>query len=281
MSTMTKVFVVLTCVLSISLSVLTISFAAQVYNWKDLAETYQRQRDAALVQQQAEQARSQAALALKDQAVGQRDAVIGANQRQIEELNDKFAKARSDATRAENERLAAEAGRTRLQEVVDVQTTEVKFLQGRNETLLSENIDLQSRMARMNSRVVELTTDYTILRDENRSLQERLLAAERQYAGGGSSATSANLVAAPAVAAGRTSSEIRGQVTAVNGDYVSINVGDNAGVTSGMRFVVYRSGSYLADLVVDNVLPREAGGKLEYLTANQVRSGDLVVAGLN
>ena len=83
-------------------------------------------------------------------------------------------------SQTENERLAFEAGRTKLQEILDVTTGELKALQQQNKTLLSQNIDLQSRGARQNSRILELTTTVTIQQDQIRNIQEKLYAAEQR-----------------------------------------------------------------------------------------------------
>ena len=66
-----------------------------------------------------------------------------------------------------------------------------------------------------------------------------------------------------------------------DGGYVSINVGTASGVAPGMQFVIYRSGQYVGDLQVENVRPKEAGGKVTLVrSGQQIQKGDRVVAGL-
>ena len=63
---------------------------------------------------------------------------------------------------------------------------------------------------------------------------------------------------------------------------MSINVGQTSGVVMGMPFMVYRGESYLGDLEVETVRPKDAGGKLTLVLAGQqVQPGDRVVYGLD
>lgn len=280
---MTKVFVVLTSILSIAVSCLFIAAAAQWDNWRDLAARYQQERDAAFRTQQSVSLAAQAALAQKDDALAERARQIDDLQKNIVRNGEDLAKARVEKAQAVNEKLASEAGRTKLQELLDVTTGEVKSLQKQNQTLLASNMDLQSRNAKTNSRVIELTTNVTILTDQVRHMQEKLVACEQRGGGGVASAVVPRTgELAGAIPTGvAVKGEIRGQITDVNGSYASVNVGESSGVGAGMTFMVHRDGVYLGELVIDSVRPREAGGKLIVLAGGgDIRPGDQVVAGL-
>ena len=288
MSTLTKVFVVLTSVLSIALSCLFIAAAAQWDNWKALALDYQTARDAAITQAQSTAASMQAALAMKDEALATQARKLESALDTVKNLNDQNAELRSDLAKAENERLAAEAGRTKLQEILDVSTGELKATQKQNQTLLSDNIDLQSRGARLNNRVLELTTGITILQDQIRNIQEKLYACEQQNVeleqrAGTAVARAAVPEAPPGVAAvaPTVAGEIRGEIIEIEGVYATINVGESSGVVPGMTFMVYREGGvYLGDLVIERVRPNQAGGRLTTLMEGEIRKGDAVVYGM-
>jgi hypothetical protein len=284
-STMTKLFIVLTSVLAIAVSCLFVAAAAQWENWRVLAQQYQVERNAAITQMHAAQVDAYAALAMKDEALADRAREIEENQKTILRLNEELAKARAAQTQAVNEKLAAEAGRTKLQEILDVQTAELKAVQKQNQTLLAQNIDLQSRNARTNARVLELTTNVTILTDQVRNMQEKLLASEQQLARAQQvpGLRPAVSVAPPGAAPVQppVKGEIRGQIIEVSGNYASINVGETSGVVPGLSFMVYRDmGTYLGELEIDAVRPKESGGKLTALAAGEVRPGDLVIYGL-
>jgi len=286
-STLTKVFVVLTAVLSIALSCMFIAAAAQWDNWKELASNYQVLRDSAIRQEESTAATAEAALALKDEALAVQSRKLGDALDEVQDLKDQNAKLLSELAQVKNERLAFEAGRTKLQEILDVTTGELKAVQKHNQTLLSQNMDLQSRNARQNGRILELTTSVTVLQDQIRNIQEKLYACEQQTAElerrAGAAVTRALPEGPPgAVAVVPTvAGEIRGEIIDVEGIYADINVGESSGVVPGMTFMVYREGgAYLGDLTIERVRPNQAGGKLTTLVEGEVRKGDSVVYGM-
>lgn len=282
MSTMTKVFVVLTSVLSIALSVLFVSVTAQTYNWKELATTREGERDAALAEAQNAEARAQALLQMKDAALLDLRNQLADAGASIQQLESENARLTADLTQEKNDRLAADAGQIKLREMLSVTMNEVKSYQARNRDLQDNESSLQTRNGRLNSRVLELTSQVTILTDQIRNLQEKLYAAER------SGVSPAFAAAAPEDEAGnvravapRTAGAIRGEILNVDGHYAAISVGESSGVAEGMTFMVYRSGgTYLGDLTVENVRPGQAGGRLTALVQGNVRPGDQVVFGI-
>ena len=289
MSTLTKVFVVLTAVLSIALSCLFISAAAQWDNWRELAQANQTKSEAAQTQAQSISASMQAALALKDEALADQGRRLKDALDEVQNLKDQNAKLYSNLSKVENERLAFEAGRAKLQEILDVTTGELKSTQKQNQTLASQNIDLQSRNARQNSRILELTTNVTIQQDQIRNMQEKLYACEQENIklaqGQAGTSVTRETPAAPTGAlavAPSVTGEIRGEILEIDGVYATVNVGESSGVSPGMTFMVYRAGgAYLGDLVVEQVRPGQAAGKLTTVAEDGIRKGDAVVYGLN
>jgi hypothetical protein len=284
-STMTKVFIVLTSVLCIALSCLFIATAAQMANWKDLAQDYQTRQEAEFVQRMDQQAVMEAALAVKDNALQQKTQDLEAVQKQYQDALNDLAGKSNDLARRTNEAVAAEAGRKKLEEILAVQTAELTALQKQSQTLLSQNTDLQTRNTRLNSRVLELTSNVTILTDQLRNLQEKLYAAEQQVAALQQRLTTGRRVATAEPAVGTVAvsatvaGPIRGEITEVDGTYASINIGETSGVVPGMTFMVHRDSTFVAELVIDKVRPKEAGGKLRTVQ-QEVRRGDAVAYGL-
>jgi hypothetical protein len=275
---MTKVFTVLNAVMSIALSCLFIAAAAQWDNWKDLARTYQGERDGAIAQWQNAVASGQAATALKDEAISSKNAELAKAQSEIQELTEKLTKNSSELTQVKNQSLGFEAGRTKLQETLDTVTGELKSVRAQNGELLKQNVDLQSRNARMNNRNLELTTNVTILQEENRNIQEKLYACQTGRSSGTSQARAPvdSVAGTVAVPAPRVAGAIKGEITKVDGTYASVNVGESSGVSNGMTFMIYRGNSYLGDLVIETVRPGESVGKLTTLASSGVRNGDSV-----
>jgi chromosome segregation ATPase len=193
---------------------------------------------------------------------------------------DELKQLQASLAREMNDRVAAQAGQAKLQEILGMQNAEVAALQKQNQMLLAQNIDFQTRNTRLNSRVLELTSNNTILTDQVRNLQEKLYAAEQQAvrtAQGGRPAERATGVVAVSPS---LPSPIMGQVVSVDGNYASINVGQASGVTQGMTFMVHRGSNFLADIVVDRVWPDQAGGKLKSIQ-QEIRPGDSVSYGLD
>jgi chromosome segregation ATPase len=279
-STMTKVFVVLTAVLSIALSCLFIAAAAQTANWKQLAQDYQDRQTAEFMHRMNLQAIMEATLSMRDQQLQAKARDLAAAQDLATRQADELKQLQASLAREMNDRVAAQAGQAKLQEILGMQNAEVAALQKQNQMLLAQNIDFQTRNTRLNSRVLELTSNNTILTDQVRNLQEKLYAAEQQAvrtAQGGRPAERATGVVAVSPS---LPSPIMGQVVSVDGNYASINVGQASGVTQGMTFMVHRGSNFLADIVVDRVWPDQAGGKLKSIQ-QEIRPGDSVSYGLD
>jgi hypothetical protein len=288
-STMTKVFVVLTCVVAIVLSSLTVATAARWSNLRDTLETYQQLAESETVRRMNVEATMATSLAMKDDELRQTRQIVAQKDGRIRELVDDLSSVRTELARRTNEVVAAESGRKKLEEIADVQNAELVNYRKQNQTLQEQNIDLQTRNQRLASRTLELSSELTIATDENRNLREKLYAAEKRagdleerLASGGprrAPASEAPLGAEPVRAP--VAGPIAGEVMQVDGTYVSINVGETSGVIAGMDFMVYRGGVYVGDLRVEQVRPKEAGGRLVMVAEGQtVQPGDRVAYGL-
>lgn len=284
MSTMTRVFIVLTSVVAIVVSCLFVAAAAQWTNTKETVERYQALYQSEFVQRQNALGVMAVSLAMKDDAVNDKTALLTKSEEEKRRLTDDLATLRIDLARQTNERVAAEAGRKKLEEILDVQTAERTSLQKQNQEFLSQNADLQTRNQRLASRVLELTSQMTIATDEMRNLQEKLYAAEQKYkeiqqaqaAPRRAAEAEAPRGAQPVKAA--VAGPIRGEIVELDGRYVSLNVGDTSGVVPGMVFIVYRGDTYVGDLEIETVRSKECGGKVTLVAPGQaVQRGDRVV----
>jgi hypothetical protein len=285
---MTKVFIVLTAVVALVLSSLTISTAARWSNHQDTLQKLQQAHQAEFVNRMNTEAVMATSLAIKEDDIRKLTQLVAQRDADLRKLNDELAAARNDLARRTNEAVAAEAGRKKLEEILDVQTAELTSTQKQNQTLLAQNIDLQTRNQRLASRNLELTGQLTISTDENRNLQEKLYAAEQMNRDLEQTTSSGRRVSSASPAPSGTTAvsppvagPISGEVVGVQEGYVSINVGETSGVVRGMPFMIYRGQQYVGDLQVENVRPKEAGGKLTMVRpGQQVQSGDRVVYGL-
>ena len=276
MSTMTKVFVVLTAVLSIIASVLFISASAQWANWKELAGNFQTLAAAAQTERDNAIATMEAALAMKDDALRNKDSLLQEERRRTQSLTDSLTEKQGELVRVRNDKAAAESGRTKLQEILGVVTGEVEGLREQNHALVLDKIRNRDEITALNARVLELTADGTILREQVRNLQEKLVSSERYAAD--VKARGGRLTAAvdePTVVLPTVAGPIRGEITQVDGSYASVNIGQSSGVVEGMTLMVYRGGTFLGELVVGSVRPGEAGGRLQTVQG-AVQPGDRV-----
>jgi hypothetical protein len=283
-STLTKVFVVLTSVLAIVLSCLTVATAARWSNLRGDLENFQTLWNSEFARRMNLETTMESSLAIKDEQLrsAQRRADDLANQ--VRQLTDDLAKSNIELARARNEATSFEAGRKKLEELLAVQTAELTSTQKQNQTLLAQNIDLQTRNQRLATRNLELTGQLTIATDETRNLQEKLYAAEQMArdtrAPGGRGAapeTPAGTAAMMAPVAG----PIRGEVTQVDSGYVTVNIGETSGVVKGMEFAIVRNDTYVGDFRIEVVNPKNAGGKVTLLKqGQQVQVGDRVIWGL-
>ena len=80
---------------------------------------------------QATAASAQAALAMKDETLAAQGRELEAAQERGQTLTDELARVRGELAQVRNERLSFEAGRTKLQEILDVTTAELKALQAK------------------------------------------------------------------------------------------------------------------------------------------------------
>ena len=284
MSTLTKVLVVLVAVLSIALSMLFISAAAQWDNWRSIAQENLDQKNAALVEKQEVESVLTLGLTQKDaQLSAAREEVLKANQR-VAEIERQSRELRAQLAASQNQSAAADASRKKMEELANISTGQVASMEKQNQTLLSENMDLQTRNQQLLSRVYELQSESTIREDEIRNMKERLAAREGGLGAGIDSPLGAERYAGAAaptpegtatLSAVQTTPAIRGEVIDVAGNYASINLGESSGIGRGMVAMIFRGTQYLADLTIDTVQPREAGGKLTNLVGG-VRAGDRV-----
>jgi hypothetical protein len=287
-STLTKVFIVLTSVVAIVLSCLTVASAARWSNLKETVDKYQQLYEAELVHRMNAQTTMYVALAMKDDELRKATQQVASQETKLRDLDDQLAATRLELARKTNDAAAFEAGRKKLEELLGVQTAELTGAQKQNQMLLSQNIDLQTRNQRLATRNLEVTGQLTIALDESRNLQEKLYAAEQmskdlqqRMAGGARAAAAEKAPVGVTPVQPPVVGPISGEVREINGAYVSLNIGESSGVVQGMPFMVYRGQTYVGDVAVENVRPKEAGGKITLLRAGQqVQPGDRVVYGL-
>lgn len=289
MSVLTKVFVVLLTVLSISLSMFVIAAFAKQEKWKESAADW---KDAALAAQAKERTVSanaaieqQRALARRLDAerqirelqasLGERDADVSERDEQIAGLQNQLTVEQSQVTSAQH-----------LKELIQTSFNSEKEFSAK---LSRRNNELERRNSDLNDRVKELTAQLAMA-------QSRVKALKEQIAGmsGGSTMAGAGTVqipggpgivqsytpgvASPSAVSSMTS-PIRGEVTGVRGEIAEISVGSADGVAPRMEFMLYRSNGrgaqpeYLGTLRITRVEANRSAGVIEQANG-EIRAGD-------
>lgn len=285
MTTTTKIFVILVCVLTFIFTPLVIAYAAQKENWRQLANDYREELNIAYANERSimaiaasetqrykallDQQRVQMA-DLRQQVVNLQDelAQVTRQRDQLALSEDDFAKsarlltAQMAITTEHNEKLNAARERALAQE---------RELRIRNLQLADAMKEANAKIVVLNQQLRQKVEELAFFRQEN----------ERLRAMTGVGMAEAPLTAAPTPAAEPvtpvTAAPIRGTVTRVEGPLATIDVGSAAGLREGMRMVVLRDNAYVCDLeITDAVNPTEAVGRVLLERNRRIRPGDTV-----
>jgi len=291
LSTLTKVFTVLLVVLSIVFTVMTISVVAQTARWKDNAEKYEQNARIADTNLRQMIAASSAEIASERDAIKSHLAKIGELESRMQAGSGELARLRSDLARVEAEKGSAEAmNRGLLAQVEAARSGETEYrkqLAG----IEKRNIELERRNIDLNDRVNEQTAQIDVLFEQKRQYEqqinilkqdaEKLSRQTRRPAAGIGLEAPAGAAMSNVTALTPTGgpSAIRGNILEVSDNIVTISVGSADGVKKDMVFVIHRNDQYVGDLMIGDVTPSRAAGKLIRTTASPVK-GDQVTDAL-
>lgn len=281
MSAMTKLFIVLSAVFSLTLSALTVAGASQWGRMKSEIDNRDRLLLAEFTRRTNLESTFAMALATKDDQIAALQTQLTKEKEANRSLTDELATTKNDLARQTNEKVASEAGRKKLEEILGVQTAQNTSLQKENQELFARNTELETRNQKLASRNLEIVSNLSVATDQIRNLQEKLYALEQSQSG--TRVSSAAGVTTPVANATPVKPSvpgpIRGEITELDGAYASVNIGEASGVVPGMMFMIYRGNQYLGDLEIETVRPKEAGGKLRTVT-QAIRPGDRIAFGL-
>jgi len=280
LSTLTKVFIVILVVFSLTFTTMAISSVAQWTNWRDTALKYQEHAKIADTNLRNQIAVSAAELATARDSVKDHLAKIGELEGQVKAAGAEVAAMRSTLAKAESEKSSAEAmNRGLLAQLQIAEGSRAEYRKQRDE-VEKRSVELERRNIDLNDRVNEQTARIAVLFEQKRQYEQQIniLKADAQRGG---RAVPAFEEPAGAALAGVTamnpvaSQEIRGKVEEVNGSSVSISVGSSDGVKKDMEFIIHRGGEYVGKMKVQMANPNQAAGKMLQTTL-AVAVGDLV-----
>lgn len=289
MGVLTKVFVVLVTVLSVLLVALIVPFVANTENYKQQLDDARTAKAAAeelatLRQNELNAAQSrdsEMVTVLKSQAQNLATQINLLTQ----QLADSETKARSESEKlakfeADWSRLiATNQQNTQMTKELRAELTERREKMVNQQTQMIEladrNNEMESQLEAMTRQVRRVHEQLTQLQEQNADLEQKLAQLPPQWQ---QKILSEEIEAAPFV----PETPIRGQITKVqqlkDELFVQVNVGNNDGVTTNMKFLVHRGNQFLGTLIITTVDAQNSAGRM-LLTQGQVAVGDLILTG--
>ncbi len=287
MSTLTKVFIVLLSVFSIAFTVMTVSITSQTTNWRDVAKKYEDQAVIADTHLRNLIAANAAEVATSRDAVRSAMEKIASLEGDLKSAKQESGQLKVELARAASEKSNAEAINRGLLGQLQVAEQARTEYQKQRDDLENRGIQLEQRNIDLNDRVNEQTAQISVFAEQRRQYEQQLnlLKKENENLSTGSQRVSSgrNLEAPtgtglPGVVAKAPVADriIRGQLTEVDGNMVTMSVGSADGVKKDMRFVIYRNETYIGDLTVSLVEPNQSAGRLVRSTATP-QTGDQII----
>jgi len=277
LSNVTKIFIVLQLALSIGLAVAVV----MILGWQTpLQGTLKAEHDgrvaaAALVQKVSNDlaaAKASATLVLAD-----KDKALATANATIQTLQTDLAAAKTRGETLEVQLAEANAGLGR----------QINLAEGLRQQLAAKDTELTglrpkvADLTKMNAELVRANNDLSSQQDANlkaiSALKEEL-AIVRQGAQKSAAMESGGQMNAAPVAAVQINGRVEG-TNLVNGrTYLTLSLGTRDGVQVGMRFTIYRKDAYVADAVVQRVVPEQSVAVMG-VSKQAPQAGDLVISG--
>lgn len=256
MSTIAKVFTVLNLVFSLVMVGTVGSILSKSEDYKD---RYEKEQAAHIAAVKAKQDELDAATSKANNFEAENRRVTNMKDDAVNELG--VAKASIDQLRNDNTQLrsAVDAIQVSLKSV----ETQHSEIQARNKELMDANEQYRATTAQAEKDKLDAQDDRARLEGDLKRANDDIAAKEAQIVAlegdlGNLRAERDALVAYGvdiAAIVGNNVPSIEGKVSAVGSGFVVLSVGENEGVKVGFPFDVYRGGSYIGRVVVENVLP--------------------------
>lgn len=284
MTVLGKILVFVNLVFSLLTAGLIVMVFTTRVNWYKAAND---QKAATMVARADEQAAQQALVEEKQKRESAYQTLLGEKQR----LEAEVTTLKADVVRAKDEnKRAADASTSsskHLDELVkelDRRKTEVEGLKKLVDERDKKIADIDRRMAQLRDESVQYRIQWdqtkerlAIQQQQNESLVQDNANLRRQLGGGQAVPTTASAGSTP------RAEDLRGTIQRVDGDLATMTPGSDAGVVIGSELYIYRlqpKPEYLGKLVILNVTPTEAVGRLVGSKRGQVKKGDEVAANI-
>ena len=284
MSTLTKICVVLLVILVLFACTVFIQKAVTGTNWKEYAFKQRQRANLANADSRAHMLASQTWKRMYEEAVAQALSQADNLQQTVKFQRTKIGELNRDVADLKRQVNEASAHSAALQSTVDQQVKQNAGLRGELKTQRDKNISLGDQLRRALDQIREYLISLENAQKEAKFLREQLADKEgeikdqlekikqlqdevtrlKQGAGG-------TVAAAASVAP--SGDKIDGEVLAVEGDMVSLNVGSASGVKKGTEFTLFRQGTFIAHLKIEQVGPSTCAG-IVFDRTGVVKRGD-------
>ncbi len=259
MSILSKIFIVLLCVLTIGLSVSVIVAQRNYLRYKNGYIDLQKSKEATeagvqvlLAQMERDRGNFEKEIQSLRSTLKSEQALAQRLQSEVTQLNVRILGLEKERDEAQLKATNATARADRAEQASNELRTQIgEVVKGRTDIR-----DKYSKLSEQHSKVLAekeyLLRQIKLLRERVDQLQQQLQqVGMQQTSAGGESGV--DPVGPP----------IKGKIVSVSDDMAAINVGKADGVAEGMRFTVFRGANYLAELVVTRVEADKSVGRLE------------------
>lgn len=255
MSILTKISVVILVVLVLLAVPVFITKATVDPSYRQLAEEQKREIQALSQTARMQNAALQVAQRERDDARTATSETAAQKQARIDQLEVENSSLKQTVNQLKNDVTGISGTLAQMKVADEANLARTKELEAKLAAAIAEADKLQKESISLNTLLKQAQADkdnweqLVRVRDETiHQLEEEL---ERRAAAGATAAAAES----PTIAA-----QVVGTVTAVRGDYASINLGSAKGIKQGMQLVVYRGSEYVAHLRVEEVEVQQAAG---------------------
>ena len=290
MGVLTKVFVVLVTILSVSLVAIIVPFVANTENYKLQLDESLTAKTAAEEIARLRQNELAAAQSTQSEEVTMHKAKSENLTTQLNLTMQRLAESEA-RTQAESTKLSKfEADWSRLSAANQQYAQITNGLQSELKQRREQTVDLQTRMIQLADRNNELESQLEALTRQVRRVHEKMTNLQEQNADLESKIaqlppqwqtkllSSEETAITPFV----PDTPIRGQITRVERleeeIFVQVDIGTNDGVAQNMKFLVHRGSQFMGTLVITTVDAQSSAGRMQ-LVQGKVAVGDLVLTG--
>jgi len=271
LSTLAKAFVVIVLLLSVLVAVATMGLFAQRQNWQQKAEdaNMEKAQLSQKLQEKEESFKSQ--LEQKNEKIRQLNASLEDKTHEVEIVTGQRNEKASQLKESEAKLTQAMTENAKLSDVSKMQAERIAALEELTKNLKAEKEKAFYERQQQFNKAAELERQLSNLDKKYKEAEKTIRDLQGEVARPEGVAVEKRAVTAPTV--------ISGIVRDKADNLVAISVGSDDGVKKDYLFHIYRGGTYLGDIVVTEVYPDMAVGKiLKEVTRDpdNIRKGDNV-----